>query len=365
MERSEITRILKKLEPALATKDLIQVFACFCLDGEQATAYDGVVALSHPLNIGLKGAVRGKVLLSFLGACRAKELKIETGDGSTIVKAGRSKLDTPVLPEEDFIFKFPGTKNAVEFSANEAFMKALSKSLISLGRDPTHRFRLGVTVVFKKNKLTMYSSDNRTATRIHVKLKEEGPEKLVIQLPPRFCELLHDINREDSVQTILMTKKWIQAKFESGLRLFSQAISDPEPETFVRLFESSDDEKLEKQMLPIPKGFDRSLDRALVVLPYSNDPYTKLKIKEDKIILTTDSEAGNVRDALTLNVSDSDHPDCEASLAPEQVLRGLEYAEKFCIIPGSCLVVRAPGYTYLVTVLEGQSAQEDDNEAAE
>jgi DNA polymerase III sliding clamp (beta) subunit (PCNA family) len=350
MERKEVLGVLKMVEPALSTKDLIAVFACLCFTEKTVTAYDDVVALQFPFNFGITGAIRGRVLIDFLSSCRAKELELEEGDGSVKVKAGRAKLDTPVLPEDDFLFKRPKMEKGDTLDIGEAFLTALGKAMISMGRDPSHPFRYGITVATisdPKPGLVFYSSDNKAATEVYWHTKEGLKVELVTVLPPRFCELLTEIGKTDKPTNITLTEEWVEAKFASGLRLFSRTVQGAELKTFGKVFGPLDDYK---RLVPIPKGLDRCLERACVVAKYSKEPFTSLTIKDDKLILLTKSEAaGNVRDSITIDT----HGPASEWVHPELLARALPLAESMGFVENSCILLKGKNFTHMVTVVEG------------
>lgn len=359
MERSKVVDVLKKVEPGLAVKDLIPVFSCFCFSQGTVLAYNDVVALEHPLDSPIRGAVRGKVILDWLAASRAKDLKVEQEDSTVTIRAGRAKLDIPALPEADFLFKWPKQKGFSEIDLDSAFLEGLRKAMISMGTDPTHPWRLGVTVAFwgegKKCGVLFYSSDNKSATRVNVPLKEDGPSDLVVILPPRLCELLVTLGRTDSPRKLLVTSKWVECQFKSGLRLFSKTMSNADVSTFETIFGGAKG-KAKSRLISLPKGLDRCLERAQVVLPFAAEPFSRVVIDGGKLVISTRSSAGDVRDALNIE----DHEDCDVMLSPELVRRALPHAEKFCALPtDSCLMFTSKGYEHLVTLVEGTSSKEE------
>ena len=355
MQRKEIMGVLKKVSPALESKDMIPVFTCFCFDGANVTTYDGVVALTHPIDFGgVKGAVRGKLLLDFLSASRADDMSVEEQDSQVTVKAGRSKLDLPLLSEKDFLFSAPEQKGSKEISIEKPLLDAVGQALLSVGKDPGHSWRLGVTTVFTEDGCTLYSSDNRTATRVKLELKS-SPKKLKTILPPKFCELLIELSRSDTPKKFILTEEWVSCAFKSGLQLFSRTIPNVELDTWKGLFEIVKDAK--EQLTAVPKGLLRCLERAAVVLPFSDHPvpHTRMTVKGEKLILETESKAGNVRDVLTVEGLEDGK---SIRFVPESAMKGMSHATKFAMLD-QALVFSAPGYTYMVTLVEGAAASSE------
>jgi DNA polymerase III sliding clamp (beta) subunit (PCNA family) len=351
MERAELTAVLKKLSPALSGKDLIPIFSCFCFGDTTTYAYDDVVALIHPKPTGdLRGGIRGSLLLNMLQASKAKEVTITQEGEKAQIQLGRTKLDVPVLEVDAFLFKPPTTGDAASVKVDEAFLTALEKAAVSIGRDPSHPWRLGVTIMFGKGWTTFYASDNKTAAKVQLgKAGEDEPTVAV--LPPRFVELLMEIGKSDPPLKIHLSKEWVQASFTTGLKLFSRTISGADLDIFQGLFADKVEGAVE-----IPKGLDRCLERAALVAPYAKDPFTSISIDAERIRFKTKSPAGDVADAILLE----GHEAVEVDVTPDLLQRGLKYAAKIKVLPEK-VVLRGPGYTYLSsTVSRGDSAPAEE-----
>lgn len=344
MERKPLLGTLKRVGEALASRDLIPVLACLCFDGRTCTAYDDVVALRAPCPFPVTGGVRGKLLLDFLTAARSNDLEVTSEGESVRFKAGRSKLDMPCLPASEFLFKAPRTEGT-EISVTPELLSALKLSAISLGQNAAQPWMLGVTMAANATALTLYSSDNKTATR--VSLPGAYPD-VVTLLPPRFVSLILSLSREESPETIHLASDWALAVFPSGLRLFSRTIGGADAKTFKKLFSAAD----RTDAYPIPKGLEAALARAAVVLPHSREPFTRFAVSGGKLSLVTRSDAGNVADKVPF----ADHPDITATAAPDNLARALAHGEEFGIA-AEYLLLRAPGFLHLVTtVLSGDSS---------
>ncbi len=359
-QRKEVLDVLKKVEPALSTKDLIPVFACLCFNGTTVTAFDDVVALQYPFDFGFKGAVRGRVLIDFLASSRAKEVEVEgETDGVINIKAGRAKLNTPLLGTDDFLFKRPKMEQGHTLKVGDDFLSALGRAMISMGRDPSHPFRLGVTVSSvssgddgEKSGLLFYSSDNKSATQVFYPTKEGDKVELVTILPPRFCELISEIGKADKLTSITLNGDWVEATFTSGLRLFSKTVQGAELKTFRKVFKGMEEVGT---VIDIPKGLDKCLERALVVAKFAKEPFTAVKVKGDQLLLHTSSEsAGEVKDRITIDT----HGPAELWVAPELLARVLPLADKFALIPEQCVLFKGKHFTHVVTVVEGAGGSE-------
>lgn len=365
MDRHILTIVLDRIAPALSTKDLIQVLACFCFGKTEVYAYDDQVCLIHPYDghedfvPNIRGAVRGRLLLDFLHASRSKTVEVEgtAGSGSMTVKCGRAKLDVPVLPESDFLFEPPPMKKAKEITLSETFLGDLRTAAASMGHDPSNPWRLGVTLIYNDAGYAMYSTDNKTITRVTSGSEVDPDQDLVTLLPPRFVELLLDLSKKDVASTLQFTKDWVQIQFAGGMRLFSKSISGASPKEYVRMVggvEGRADKPSE-----LPKGIDRCFERALTVTPFAKEPFTQLSVKGDRLRFKTISPAGEVADSLPLTGA----KEISIRVPPEIARKGLGRAKSLTLFE-DCIRLGGKGYLHLIATI--QSAEETGgNESAQ
>lgn len=353
MKRTELISCLKLVEPALSGKDLIPVFSCFCFNGKTVSAYDDIVALQHALPFEVKGGIRGRLLLGFLTASRAQDVAVEQEGQQVTLRLGRSKFDTTALPETDFAFVFPKEAHAAgQVPVTKALLQAMGKAQCSMGSDPTHPWRMGVTLVSGKKGLTLYSSDNRSATRVFVAGATMDGVKAVV-LPPRFCEMLLTFSKATKPDTLLVGDAWVQVRFGGGsLRLFSRTTGKADASSYEQVFSSA--LKDDVTFADVPKGLQHCLERAAAVLPFSKDPYSRLRAKDNKLILSTESSAGNVRDVITLDGIYK----CDELVSPTLLGRMLSYANQFAVVSGSCIVLKGERFLHLVSTMQEKTIEE-------
>lgn len=348
INRAELIANLKQVEPALSSKEFVPIFTCFCFDGATVTAYDDIVALQAPCGINIKGGLRGRLLLDFFEASKATNVEISQDGRDVHIKAGRSKLDTTAFPEEDFIFQFPKGEDAEVIDIDEAFTEALGKALVSMGTDPSHQWRMGVTTIFDSRGIIFYSTDNKSASKVWVDFDKERdiPERVTV-LPPRFCELVVDLGKKNGAHKLVLTETWAECKFKSGLRLFSKTIQQAAPDQYDAIFTEQAGKKVRQQLIDIPAGLDRCLERSEVVIGYNtDDPKMTLKVEEGKLNFYTKSPVGDVRDTIKLE----GHPDIEVDCLPSLIKRVLPQVNRFLVTEG-CVVLAGEKFVHLVTTI--------------
>lgn len=353
MKRTDLLSALKRAEPALAAKDLIPVFTCYKFDSNSVLAYNDVVAISTPCSFPVDGGLHGKPLLSWLANSRAKELTLDPGESEMLIKAGRSRIRLPLIPPDDFIFEFPDDAIA-GIKPSPDLLQAIRACSASMGEDPAHPSRMGITVKFGKKEVNLWSSDNISASRSKAAAKIPGDlQGYELILAPRFVDLLLGIAKRDKLQGLIVGEGWVEADFDSGLRLWAKTMAEIDVEAFIQLFDSIY-EQLEFEPVSIPKGLSASLDRLVVILDYGADKQARFTSDgKGKLRIVANSPVGEVKENLPFK----EHPEVSELLMPHLIKRSLGYVGAMGIIPGCAAIFEGENFDYMVSIIAG--AEED------
>ncbi len=350
MERTQLVEILKSTNLAVASKDLVPILACFCFDGETVVGYDDLVAISSPCKTEFACAVNAKILLGYLSAHSTDELKFKKTSKNLKVTAGSSDVTLPLMPEEEFVFEFPDEKKGVAIPFDDALVDALEASMLSMGLDPGHPWRLGVTVLFEHDATTMYSTDNLTASEVVT--PNDGPPKSLlgssVVLPPRFCQLIAQLSSREVPKDLIIGEGWVQAIFESGTRLFSRIADTSDVDMYQKTFDSLIPEDYGDTSCDLPEGAVAALNRCLVLLDSAADKKVSLKVEKDKLYIDANSPVGKIAEVMPF----SDHDDISVVIGPELMIRALGVAEKVLFTNKAVLFI-AKDFVHVVTVIQG------------
>ena len=308
MLRTKVQDALKAVSPGLATRDLLPIFSCFCFRDGKVFAYNDVVAVEFPLDVGFEGAVKGSTLLSSVNSSRAKTVEVEPGAGEELVfKIGRARVKLPVIGVDQFAFEFPNGKSKGK-KITEDFLLGIERASFAMGTDTSYPERLGITI----SGSTIYATDNFSV--VSVQLEEEWPTMV---LPPRFVELLLS-NRNRVPTTLQVDDSFVVASFEDGLRVLSKTVHEGNPGAFEELCSILPEEI---ETFPLPKGFDFALDKALSVLS-DDEPHTRFVVSDGKLKMRSSSSAGVVNETSKIS---PEHPDVDVRTSPVLIRRALKY----------------------------------------
>jgi len=339
LDRENLLAILKRIDACLSDKTKVPIHDCFCFTKDSVYTFDDISAIHYPAKLGITGGIKGGMLRDFLSSSKAKDVEITPNDRTILFKAARAKLDTPLLPESSFLFVEPDLSKATELTVNDAFLSALSRVSISMGRDDKQQWRYGVMVTPKGNGYILYATDTKTIAR-DVIGNTKGDRKDAILFPPRFVDLLLSLAKTDIPTKLLISDEWGEVRFQSGLRLFTKTVAGQSDKDYVETI--AEIQNRTKNSVDIPEFLDRALERASMAAKYSKVPHTRIIINDGTLKLETESDAGDVRDSI-----DCEHENADVFVSPDLVAKGLELADKIAIVP-ECVKLSKGNFIYLI-----------------
>lgn len=353
ISRTQLINTLKKVAPALSDKDMVPVFSCFCFTGKKVYAFDDTVMLATKLDIGLKGGVRGKALLAWLGATKRKDVSIDLYEDGVVFKAANAKFTQPYTPEEDFLFDTKELKRkGVPMDPTE-FFTAVERCSLSIGTDASKTHMTGITVEIMDGHATFFSTDNSSASMYELACDEADTRTI---LPPRFCSLF--LSRRVAPTEVVLHADFVRCKYPDGTVLYGRTLlgEDASTDEYRSVFEGIGNPKF----VAIPKSLNAALDRARVPLEGTTGLASTFSVAGKRLTINTETPMGDARDVLPFK-----HSDVEVEAPPEIIQRALGHVSTMAIVEGRCLALQAEdGYTYLVavvnTVADAEEAYEDD-----
>lgn len=369
MKRRPLVSTLKKVEPALSRKGLIEAFSYFWFDGENVTAYDDIIVLRTPCEWEVKGGIRGRELLSFLSTSEGSEkVAVHTEAGNVIkIKTGGSPLTMTVLPMRDCPLVRQGREadddkdipqvvpwpdeEGVLLDVDRAFVQCVEMCCPGIGEDQgSAPFRYGITAQFSERRITLYSSDDFTVSRAIIRTRP--PEELVgrtVQWCPSFCRQMVQSDRDEHIDSLMIDDSNTEARFKSGLLL--RARNEDSKHTDVSKFESVVGELKDVDRVGIPREFERCLAKVLLLIQNEDDPRMTLSITHKgarpRLCFEGRSKHGDVSESIALPEKAEDFT---AQIDdPSRVKRILKYVTEFGMTEHS-LVLFGDDFVHLVKV---------------
>lgn len=91
IDRLKLIRVLQAMTPGLATKETIEQSTSFIFTGKQVVTYNDEIAIYHPIDFELEGAVMAKEFLKLLEKMKEPELEIAVTDSELLLEGAKNK----------------------------------------------------------------------------------------------------------------------------------------------------------------------------------------------------------------------------------------------------------------------------------
>lgn len=308
IERKALTEVVNLVKPALSTAAYIPALTHIRFDGNYATAYNDVTAITVRANLDLDCCLPGDLLARTLNSFSAQHVAIQKGTGAEVVlSSGRSKIKMPSLPIDQFPFDLPDDAGeAIEVTAE--ILKGIDRCLISVGNDPTHPAQMGITLDADDGKAVLYSTDNFSISRYQTKTDLDLPGDSPVILPTFFCVQLLALGKafpDSKIELIMVPGGVLAAIGTSKAFVFTKTMVDLEPLDFPRIVEANVKlAGLKTRAGKIPDAWEGAIQRALLVVSSEVDKSTKFSADGEDLKMVTSSPVGESVDTVALEVDD-------------------------------------------------------------
>lgn len=172
MKTTDVMQALTLAKNSLGSEGTLDILSHFCFVFSAVYAFNDKTATIVEFDSPFLGALRGELLLSFLSGSTAQEIEFEPSESSVKIKLGRLKAELPMIPESSFVFPLDevlesfDSDEMLDIPLRKDLANALQECLPTVGDDALDSKINGVTITCTKNGLTLYSSDNKTLTKV-------------------------------------------------------------------------------------------------------------------------------------------------------------------------------------------------------
>ena len=298
-----------------------------------AQSYNGAVAISYPVAVGIDGAVKAAELAKILDKMAGEDVEIARVDNGIMLKCGATKLLMHVVDSglgellQELRFE------ALDWvTLPEGFMQALDLAALTAARNAA----LGpLNGVFFGDGV-MASTDNMRAVVVAAPVYQDGPSFI---LPVGAADVLHAIG---GLNSVALSGAWVHFLTDDGAVISARLLGGEFPLGRVR--EVIARAQAAPSRFVLPAALRGVLER-VGVLAYSDDAdrsYIVLKSEGGTLLVTGEQAAGAVEEALP--VTSEEFPDgVEFGVCPSFLLDVLDSATVFSYTEN---VVYFKGLTY-------------------
>lgn len=263
VKRAELLEALKKVQPGLAAKEIIEQSQCFVFSEGDLITYNDEIMVSCPCELAnkIEGAVRAEELFAFLSKIKNETVDIVIKENELRVSSKRAKVGIPFSAEIELPFdELQLPKDDAWVKLPEAFAEGIWKCSTTASRDMTKP----VLTCIHLNGNCIESSDDYRITSFVLGGKRKVFPKPIL-LPAKSAR---DLARYVPTEYGL-TKGWVHFTNEDGIIFSSRVFEDEYPDINQYL-------EVDGEAVDIPEGIETVLERAGI--------FSKAEIAEDESI---------------------------------------------------------------------------------
>ena len=356
VDRLALSSLIAKVLPFTARTTVFPILTHVIIRDSKISAYNdmqGIEIESSELE-GLNCAIPGDAINRILNTILSDTVDLDINEKQTALtlKFGKNKAKIAILPEDDFIYEFPTVTQAQTLFMSNAFLEAAGLCMTSVSEVPGHPELNTLTIVIQGKNIEMYSTDNKTMSRVtFIDEEAQGSAKLVIPAP--FIAQLLDIrtwadNSKEKVE-LMYNEEVMLVDFGNGVKISTVLVKDFNIINFSELFNASIPDMERIVMYEPPISMRGALERASVFSELKNQKFVQVEADGDSLHFRAESALGRASDVVDLP--------CEIGefsfiVDPEVLNRALLKTSHLSILPNLLLTYKKTSsleFTHLVS----------------
>lgn len=326
MKRQEITAAIATVEPVINTSLGLQpIYRCVNFDGKMITATDGTVSIAAPFKTEFTGAVEGKRLYQWLLPSAGKTVEVtDDNKGGLLFKAGRAKIDLPRAGTDTFPVTlakstFKLAKPKAHASKFDELASALAFICAFSGVDSTMEWSQGITWLFTKEGVEIFSTDNVTLARVRVDAKvSKAMVGASFITPLNFLSIVLRLLKSGDIKHLWPTKDEVTVELTNGALIRTSLLADKaRPEEYQERLAAFDG----CECVKIPPALGDALKRQQAAASGVTAPASVFSVSGGVLRIKTNTVDCRSAEALKL----TDHPDAKFMGDPASIVRPLAH----------------------------------------
>lgn len=348
MESFNLKELVEKLDiakAALSKSDQIEDFVYFWFDGDFVYAFDNVLGIRIPMKLGIRGGIRGSLLLGILSKLTAEEVQFQLEDENIAFypEKENSKFSFPVKPFEDFedLWMIDEPKWDSAFKITKDVYEAITSILFSVGDAKImHPEQKGVTLLQESSdEVEFYSTDEKTISRVIINIDGAMFSSLEFDqciFPTPFCEQLKKLGDPESMDGLLsVDDSCVYFLRDDGLFIFSRLVENEDPVDFRDLIGKT---LKDESYIEIPDKFFSAIDKAAFLTEKTESFNSTMRFADGVLSIIIETPFSGMIENIALK-----HKDIEIKFDPAILLRGISTGKRthFYVIDGY-IVIKGP-----------------------
>jgi hypothetical protein len=279
VNKNDFLDILKKLNYAVSSKNIIEEFKCVFFDTKNIIASNGKIIISHPFKIDFTCVVYLEKILKYLEKVKSKEINITYKDNKLIIKENNTELQLLNVSDNNELFKIQQVEKWNDLPDN--FYEGLKFSLFSTTSELNFTHPYINYIIFDDNKL--FSTNNLKLSQYKLSQKVG-----------KFCiynSLVIVLLEIPDIKQFSILENQIVFKTENNLLIYcsSKNMEFPDYESLLTLpkdFIEIDFLNCLNDSISFCDIFNTDL--------HNNDKNIMIKIEQDNLLCYTQTEQGRI-----------------------------------------------------------------------
>lgn len=274
VNRKELLNILEKLQPGLASKEIIEQSNRYILQSKCIRTYNDEVAVTYPITTELEGAIPSGEFYKVISKFPDKNITLETDNKEITIRGKKRRTKINI----DITIELPNIKTDIKKwnTLPKDFSDAISFCVFSTSKDATDP---ALTCLFiSKDKVWSNEDVRGTVRTMKGEVKEEFllPNEVVNALvkynPIKYC----------------IKKSWLHFANEDGSIFSCRTVDDDYPNI-------EDFFKVEGTEIILPKEFSSIVERSHL-LQTAEEKLINVLLTKDRITCIGEAEVGKSKE---------------------------------------------------------------------
>ena len=336
LERTDLVHLVGTVLPFTANSTFLPILTHVALKDGKIAAFNDMqgIEIEAPVLSELSCAVPGDAFLKILKTINTQEVELNTSDNrhSLNIKFGKNKTKLAILPDDDFIYSFPEIENAETLKVSSTFLEAAKLCLASVSEVPGHPELNTLTIIIENKNIELYSTDNRTMSRVTFTEKEsQGSVKLII--PAQFFVQLINLSDEISSETgitLTYNSELLSVDFNNGIKISTVVVKISSMIDFKGIYDNELPDLQRIILSEAPLGLVNALERASVFSELKNQKFVNIEVKGQSVYLRSHSALGKADDIIEFPVELGTF---NFDVDPETLAKAITRTNELAILP--------------------------------
>ncbi|MEG1509151.1 MAG: DNA polymerase III subunit beta [Clostridia bacterium] len=306
----DLTDAISKVIKALPIKKTIPV-----LEGIKVSAFGSVLTLSATdteltiekkinAEILVEGEiiVPGKLFTEFIRKLSNEQIELNNNDNDNMLNIIYGENETnfqlynideyPIIKDVDYDYSL--TMREVEFK------EIINQTIFSASSDDSRPILKGCLIEINKDVIKSVAIDGCRLALSKVKLYKEFSNKKIIVPSRDLSEISKLLEEDDKIFTLYISDKKIKIDLGDTIVISSLLLGD-----FVK-YEALISNDFATEIIINKAQFEEKVERVCIISRYDKNNLIKMNIKENTILLTSNSEISNIKENISASVKGKD-----------------------------------------------------------